>query len=394
MFNQSVFVLLLMLALAACKHDKTKTLNHAGDDMDHVRRSFLLKGKPIAYCLGAPGPPGPPGPPGNQGIPGRDGRDGRDCPPCNCASPAHVPAPSTPATPITEEKEPIEITVPHHACHHGHPSPPPPLSGPPAHGIGSAARPGQSCADILYQNPEATSGTYWLTNSYGKPYMARCEMLQSTCGGTDAGGWTLVARVAGLSKDFAPNSHNWFNHHVINLGTSADLNNPSSMKNPGWFSITSNVLRVCYSGPHSHCANFTHNQATTLAHLFGSKFAVQTTEMYTFEQLMNLFGKHLDVTNLKTQWCGLNLGNLCDLLANPNTHPGTHIVRIGCIGDTSIPRTVSGCNPDDYAIGIGVTSCNNPNGCHGTQEITKSLHFSSYPRHFGDYAQTAYIYVK
>ena len=98
------------------------------------------------------------------------------------------------------------------------------------------------------------------------------------------------------------------------------------------------------------------------------------------------------------EWCGLNLGNLCNMVANPNRNPGTHMVRIGCIGDTSAPRSPSGCNPDDYAIGIGVTSCNKPHGCHhfefSSRNIGKSLHFSSYPSHYGYYDQTAFIYVK
>jgi len=98
--------------------------------------------------------------------------------------------------------------------------------------------------------------------------------------------------------------------------------------------------------------------------------------------------------NCFQEWCGLNLGNICNIEANPNTNPGTHIVRIGCIGDTSIPRSTEGCNPDDYAIGIGVSSCNSIHGCQNTYGITKSLHFSAYKNHYGDYAQTAYIYVK
>lgn len=66
---------------------------------------------------------------------------------------------------------------------------------------------------------------------------------------------------------------------------------------------------------------------------------------------------------------------------------------IGCIGDTSLPRSPNGCNPDDYALGIGVSSCNSPQGCHNQVSTTSSLHFSMYSR-YGDYHHTAFIYVK
>ena len=107
-----------------------------------------------------------------------------------------------------------------------------------------------------------------------------------------------------------------------------------------------------------------------------------------------LRGQRINLFSSLKEWCGLNLGNLCNLVADPNKEPGTHICRIGCIGDTSIPRSPNGCNPDDYALGIGVSSCNSPQGCHNHQvSTTSSLHFSMYSR-YGDYQQTAFIYVK
>lgn len=125
-------------------------------------------------------------------------------------------------------------------------------------------------------------------------------MLSTHCSSTNSGGWTLVARAAGLSPDFAPNSARWYDDLVINANSAADLKDPSSMKNAGWFTLPTNAIRVCFSGPSSHCATFTHNRGLTLSTLFATQFAVQTTEAYTFENLMLTFGKHLDLGHLKT----------------------------------------------------------------------------------------------
>ncbi|XP_027046202.1 uncharacterized protein LOC113673933 [Pocillopora damicornis] len=343
----------------------------ASQEEQHTRRSYTVNPGKILFCPSArAGPPGPPGPPG---LPGRDGRDGRDCPPCNCAS---VPSP------------PVESPCP------GSPPPVPqgpPVGGPPE-GLGSAHNPAKSCDEIYHSiSAGVQSGVYWLQAARGSPYQAHCEIITSAC--KDNGGWTLVARVAGMSGDFSPTSPLWANEDVVSPWDAADITKTTSMKNPGWFSVPNRVIRMCYSGPRSDCATFTHNRGLTLTQLFATQFAVEVQEEYTFETLMKKLGKHLDLGHLKTEWCGLNLGNLCNLVADPNKEPGTHVCRIGCIGDTSLPRSPNGCNPDDYSLGIGVSSCNSPHGCHGHVSTTSSLHFSMYSR-YGDYQQTAFIYVK
>ncbi|XP_029204263.1 uncharacterized protein LOC114968290 [Acropora millepora] len=346
-----------------------------GEKEDMHKRSYTVNPGKILFCPSArAGPPGPPGPPG---LPGRDGRDGRDCPPCNCGGGA-------PAAPLPPVESPC-------------PGPSPllpqgPSTGGPAEGLGSLHNPAKSCDDILTSIPGAQSGVYWFQAARGRPYQTHCEMITSSCD-QETGGWTLVARIHGMSGDFSPTSPLWANEDVISPWDAADLTRTTSMKNPGWFSVPNSAVRVCYSGPRSDCASFTHNRGLTLTQFFGTQFAVEVDEEYTFETLMKKFGKHLDLGHLKTEWCGLNLGNLCNLIADPNNNPGTHICRIGCIGDTSLPRSPNGCNPDDYALGIGVSSCNSPGGCHGRVSTTSSLHYSMYS-HYGDYQQTAFIYVK
>lgn len=124
-------------------------------------------------------------------------------------------------------------------------------------------------------------------------------MITSTCQEQN-GGWTLVARVAGMSGDFSPTSPLWANEDVVSPWDAADLTRTTSMKNPGWFSVPNQVIRVCYSGPRSDCATFTHNRGLTLTQLFGTQFAVEVQEEYTFETLMKKLGKHLDLGHLKT----------------------------------------------------------------------------------------------
>lgn len=116
----------------------------------------------------------------------------------------------------------------------------------------------------------------------------------------ESGGWTLVARIEGMSGDFSPTSPLWANEDVVSPWDAADLTRTTSMKNPGWFSVSNQAVRVCYSGPRSNCATFTHNRGLTLTQFFGSQFAVEVQEQYTFESLMKKLGKHLDLGHLKT----------------------------------------------------------------------------------------------
>ena len=121
--------------------------------------------------------------------------------------------------------------------------------------------------------------------------------------GANQGGWTLVARVDGHTNDFAGISPTWTNSDLINEEEGMDLKKTSSMKNYGWGHIISNQLMACFSGPRQHCATFTHNKQMTLANLFKTQFAVETSEHYTFKSLMGRFGKELDISELKTVNC-------------------------------------------------------------------------------------------
>ena len=221
-----------------------------------------------------------------------------------------------------------------------------------------------------------------------------CEFIKGS--GTDedkrpglAGGWTLVARIKGQATDWSPISENWASNDTLNDKTAYDVTKTTSMKNMGYVLLNSNVLLLCFTGRNTGCAPFTHGRNMPLAKLFSTQFGVVPDEQYTFATFMKAVGKSCDLSILRQSWCGLNLANVCDAKkGDPNENPPrtTHIARIGCIGD----RTAT-CFPDDYAIGIGVTSCKDGFGCSNVGP-SKNMHYRC-DYVYGAFSQTAYLYV-
>ncbi|XP_047125661.1 uncharacterized protein LOC100214365 isoform X1 [Hydra vulgaris] len=270
-------------------------------------------------------------------------------------------------------------------------APPPPFR--PIGVPGTEGNPLPSCQAIYEKNPNAKSGPYWLMVS-GIRFKTWCEFFKGGGSGDDerpalAGGWTLVARVKGQATDWSPVSELWANNETLNEGTASDIKRTTSMKNIGFNLITSNVLLLCFTGPNTGCAIFTHGKNMPLSELFATKFGVVPEEQYTMANFMKAVGKSCDLSILRQSWCGLNLANVCDAKrSNPNDKPPTttHIVRIGCIGDRSAT-----CFPDDYAVGIGVTSCKDGYGCSNVGP-SKNMHYRC-DYVYGAFSQTAFIYV-
>ena len=210
-------------------------------------------------------------------------------------------------------------------------------------------------------------------------------------------GWTLVARVNGTGNDFTAVSNTWADNSVIRPATAWDLSLRSTMKSHGWALIKQNAIKVCYDGPEKDCAIFTHNIGMPMDKLFATTFGIDTDENWKFDTLLKAFGKSCDTKNLRKQWCGLNLANIChpdDI--NPNLNPTNHIVRIGCIGSFS-----KSCTPADFAIGLGLTSCYDGYGCGRVGPRTPSMHWAcsmknatdSTAAYYGTFDQTAFVYV-
>ncbi|XP_015757733.1 PREDICTED: uncharacterized protein LOC107337126, partial [Acropora digitifera] len=200
----------------------------------------------------------------------------------------------------------------------------------------------------------------------------KSDILNPDKPATALGGWTLVARINGGSDEFSPVSENWANDKTFNDNTSPDTTQKTSMKNQGWSSLPCNKILVCLTGPTTSCASFTHNKNMSLTDLFKRQFGIVPTEQYTFATLLKAFGKSCDLSVLRQGWCGLNLANTCNPQKdNPNVIPvkTTHIARIGCIGDQQAT-----CFPDDFAFGIGVSSCKDGYGCTAVGK-SKNLHY-------------------
>lgn len=218
---------------------------------------------------------------------------------------------------------------------------------------------------------------------FSEQLQTHCEFEQMA-----ARGWTLVARIKGDSNEFSPVSSNWAGTNTINSDTAAEITARSNMKNPGWSELKENAIRLCYDGPNTHCVTFTHNRGLTLSELFNNQFGVLVDEKHTFDSLKKAFGKDCDVSRMVRQWCGLNVASTChpqDI--NPNLNPTNHIARIGCLGDI-----VKTCGLDDFALGVGVTSCFDGYGCSLVGPATPSLHYACLPK-YGAFNQTAFLYI-
>jgi hypothetical protein len=254
-------------------------------------------------------------------------------------------------------------------------------------GLLSDSNPAASCKE-LYDNGHELSGSFLLRGRPGEAdYRTFCDLRPGT------GGWTLVARAKGSTTEWAPASTLWHSTLLLHPTTATDLTATRAMKNEGWLAVRGQKIRLCYNGPYSGCAVFTHNLQVTLEELFRSKFGVRVEENYSFHTLRTSLhvttANNYQGSNLAKQVCGLNIGDGCNLATNPNIGDRNTICRIGCIGD----KTATECRLDDFALGVGVSSCFDEHGCRSTGTNTPSLHYRD-SNASGLFDQTAYIYVQ
>ena len=169
------------------------------------------------------------------------------------------------------------------------------------------------------------------------------------------------------------------------------------MKNEGWMTVKGRKLKLCSDSPHERCAVFTHNRQVSLDELFRNKFGVEVVEDYSLQTLSEVLGvtmpENLQNSKVASEWCGLNLGDGCNHASNPNVGSHHTICRIGCVGDLE-----TDCRYDNFALGVGVSSCQDRHGCYAAGANTPSLHYAVHVTGgdgdgHGSFAQTAFIYV-
>ena len=252
----------------------------------------------------------------------------------------------------------------------------------------SAASPAASCADLIAKVPAAASGAYWLKPASAPAYQVYCDMDQ------DDGGWTLAGRILGTDTTFSPVGAAWTDAKTIAADTATDLGNVATMKSQAWVDLPGTVVRVCFSGPATGCANFSHAKGVALSALFLAPSHIDTSEKWTFASLRTALERP-QAFGAAFQYCGINYATSpagstkeVDINSLKDGSPGT-AMRIGCIGDGS--ATAAG-GPDDYALGIGVSSCLDGHSCPAVG-VSPSLHWRDAGSN-GTYALTAFIWVR
>jgi hypothetical protein len=212
-------------------------------------------------------------------------------------------------------------------------------------------------------------------------------------------GYALVGRAYGMSSQFHAVSTNWVSGSTINPDKCGTCT--TDMKNSLWSTLSSNEVKLCYGAGQTNCASFTHNIGKSLSQIFSAHTAVTVTENWTFGSLRSALGISPSYNNVGGYFCGLNLAfgtNQGCNQVDPNSRScggNGDILRIGCIGDNG--GGFAGCNggPDDYGLGVGVSSCYDGGGCANVGCAYGSIHYRSDSSGEGaQFTNTAYFWVR
>ncbi len=209
--------------------------------------------------------------------------------------------------------------------------------------------PAVSCAQILSDGFSTGDGNYFLNPSQLGVFLGYCEMDQQS------GGWTLLLSADGNSTYWGNNSPNWEG------AGSGDA--PSSLQNTDHHSsaysrLQTNNIMICYQDT-DHCYVFEHNYNISLQDFFVNDitYTAYTYQSYGYSNVgsssiltdyENAIGE--TVSRHSCQWLGIN--------------EQRSISSIGYLADGN-----GGCNGggyayhDDAALGVGLQSCQDANGC-------------------------------
>jgi len=218
--------------------------------------------------------------------------------------------------------------------------------------VGSASACGAaSCGAVLIARPGANDGAYWLAPDNMGSFQAYCDMTH--------GGWTLLLAADGSSTFFGNSSVQWTTsgeYGVLPTGNFA----AADYRSPAYDRFTTQAVRLCFAD-HSACHTFQHNKGLPLMSFFtlGESYVEYSADSYGYGNVgsiasWNTYAAEVGVApnNGVCRWLGIN-----DTLSGSS---------IGALGDNNggcSTRTGSVRYHDDIALGLGLQSCQDANGC-------------------------------
>ncbi len=213
---------------------------------------------------------------------------------------------------------------------------------------GVTIRTPQSCADIIAR----TDGVYRIEPDSSGSFDAYCDLTH------DGGGWTLLLAANGTSTYWGNNSTNWMlpGHDIAPPSlTGADYHGEAYAR------LDTSEIRLCLADM-SHCYTFAHGMGLSLQDFFtsGTSYVVYAHDAKGFTDTgsagsLNGYETALGHTGTRwqCQWLGIN-------------HADSHSA-IGMLADDNAGCTSNAypgpANMDDSALGLGLASCQDNNGC-------------------------------
>ncbi len=216
---------------------------------------------------------------------------------------------------------------------------------------------GTSCSALLAADPTLTDGIYALDVDGSGPIpsaSAYCDMTN--------GGWTLLVSANATSTYFGNNSVNWDTIHTTGSTPSSIQVTADDYKAQAYTTLTTNQIKLCYEDV-TKCHVFSHNMNISLQSFFANNIT------YTEYASDVLYYADTGTSSIKdTYLTELGIpesGQICYWLGINHTQMAS---AIGLLGDVNFGcASMNGGNSndwlDDQAIGLGLQSCVDTNGC-------------------------------